>query len=84
MSDELTVRKSSNIHFARYADGCLYVDFKNAQGVKVSTYRYDGTLLKGGENPTGVFPRPLFERMVESERNDEAGRFFATQGRGHR
>lgn len=66
--------RSSNLHFARYANGKLFVDFKNKQGVKVSTYSYDGTLLEGGANPTGSFPTDLYEALCSDA---EPGKFFA-------
>lgn len=67
-------RESSNLHWGRYANGALFVDFKNARGVKVSTYRYDGTLIKGGTNPTGCFPLDVWEALKRAPR---PGVFFA-------
>lgn len=67
-------KRSSNLHFARYANGKLFVDFKNKEGVKVSTYSYDGTLLEGGQNPAGVFPTDLYEAFAL---DPEPGKFFA-------
>ena len=43
---EIDCKESSNLHWARWdaASQTLFVDFKNAAGVKVSTYEYRGFL----------------------------------------
>lgn len=74
--DEFLAKESSNIEWARYGNGCLFVDFKNSAGVKVSTYRYDGTLLKDGTNPTGQFPIECWNAFKLSP---SKGRFFAAE-----
>lgn len=40
---DLNLKDSTNLHWARYDEAAqrLEIDFKNAQGVKVSTYAYD-------------------------------------------
>lgn len=48
---------SKTVGWARYDGKTLEIDFKNYKtGAKASTYSYDGTLLKDGMNPYGVFP----------------------------
>ena len=76
MSEQSFTPKSSNLHFVRYANGKLFVDFKNKEGVKVSTYSYDGELLNTGARPTPEFPLEVYERF---QRDPEPGKFFARE-----
>lgn len=74
MTEEFHAKESTNIDWARYQNGCLFVDFKNSKGVRVSTYRYDGTLMKDGSNPTGCFP---LEAWREFQAAASKGQHFA-------
>ena len=75
--EQFEAKESSNVGWARYYPdrGELEVDFKDKNGVKVSTYVYDGRTEHGaGEPPVGGFPRDIWEQFKVA---DSKGRFFA-------
>ena len=73
--EEFEAKESSNIHWARYRNGVLEIDFRDAKtGLKRSTYQYDGTLIKDGSNPTGRFPVDEWQGLCGAARK---GRYFA-------
>lgn len=72
--ENFQAKESSNIDWARYANGKLRIDFKNKAGVKVSTYEYDGTLAKDGTNPTGCFPPA---EWISFKASTSKGQYFA-------
>lgn len=72
---EVPRSQSSSVSWARYKDGILEIDFRDSKtGAKQSTYRYDGTLLKDGTNPTGCYPQPEWNAFQSAERK---GEYFA-------
>lgn len=74
--EQFEAKESSNVGWARYYPerGELEVDFK-ANGVKVSTYVYDGRPdVPNAERPANGFPRDVWEQFKVS---DSKGRFFA-------
>ena len=62
--ESIDCRESSNIAAIRYHldAGLLYVDFKNAAGVTVSTYAFDGSLVDGTATVPG-FPLREWEAL---------------------
>lgn len=72
--EQFELRESSNLKWARFDELALEIDFKNAKGIKVSTYRYDGTRLDGKIGEGGGFPRSVWQQFKAAA---EPGKFFA-------
>lgn len=72
--DQFEAKESSSVGWARMReDGVLEIDFKK-DGIKASTYAYDGTRINENERPVAGFPRDVWEQFKISE---SKGRFFA-------
>lgn len=73
--EQFEAKESSNVGWARYYPerGELEVDFKK-DGVKVSTYVYDGAALGSKDAKGPGFPKDLWDGFLAAE---SKGRYFA-------